>query len=189
MTTNTPPLIVSARLDLVPLSADILRLLLDHNAEAAGQVLQLSLPAELHADEALLRLRLQQLAEDPEYAPWSLRAISLRDQQKAVGYINCHTKPRDPYMQTFSPEGVEFGFEIFPPYRRQGFAREACNALMKWANQDHGITEFVLSIAPDNIPSQELAKALGFTKVGSRMDEVDGLEEVYTLAYAQADAG
>jgi RimJ/RimL family protein N-acetyltransferase len=112
----------------------------------------------------------------------------LRDQRKVVGYINCHTKPGDPYMQTFSPHGVELGFEIFPLFRRQGYAREACIALMEWANQAHRISEFVVSIAPDNRPSQGLAKSLGFIKVGSRMDELDGLEEVYTVSYTRSDA-
>jgi RimJ/RimL family protein N-acetyltransferase len=49
---------------------------------------------------------------------------------------------------------------------------------MRWAHQIHGVTRFVLSIRPDNIASQALAAGLGFVRIGSHIDEVDGLEEI-----------
>ena len=49
---------------------------------------------------------------------------------------------------------------------------------MKWACEAHGVRRFVLSIRPDNIPSQALAAQLGFVRIGSHIDEVDGLEEI-----------
>jgi RimJ/RimL family protein N-acetyltransferase len=91
-------------------------------------------------------------------------------------------------MQRFSPTGVELGFEIFPPFRKQGYAREACHTLMEWAHRHHRVSEFVVSIAPDNEPSVRLAQALGFVKVGLRMDEIDGLEIVFRLSHPSSDA-
>jgi ribosomal-protein-alanine N-acetyltransferase len=73
---------------------------------------------------------------------------------------------------------VEFGFTVFPDFRRQGYAREASLALMHWARQTHGVTKFILSIRPDNTASQALAARLGFVRIGSHLDEVDGLEDV-----------
>ena len=51
-------------------------------------------------------------------------------------------------------------------------------ALMRWAHEDHGVTRFVLSIRPDNTASQNLAASLGFARIGSHLDEVDGLEDI-----------
>jgi RimJ/RimL family protein N-acetyltransferase len=54
---------------------------------------------------------------------------------------------------------------------------------MRWARDTHGTTKFVLSIRPANAASQALAAGLGFGRIGSHIDEVDGLEEIfeYTL--------
>ena len=49
---------------------------------------------------------------------------------------------------------------------------------MRWAHQVHGVTRFVLSIRPDNTASQALAAGLGFVRIGSHIDEVDGLEDI-----------
>ena len=158
------------------------------DTEAVERILQVSIPPQWYEMQGLLRFRLQQLAEDPGYLPWSLRAISLRHQHLMVGYINCHTKPGDPYLLPFSPHGVEFGFEVFPPFRRQGYAREACLALMKWAYEEQHVPEFVVSIAPDNLPSRRLAEGLGFIQVGSHIDDIDGPEDVFRLRYPPSGA-
>ena len=62
-------------------------------------------------------------------------------------------------------------------------AREAALALMQWARDDHGITSFVVSIAPGNQASQALAAGLGFVRIGSHVDDVDGPEDVLVLDY------
>jgi RimJ/RimL family protein N-acetyltransferase len=36
----------------------------------------------------------------------------------------------------------------------------------------------VLSIRPDNTASQALAAGLGFVRIGSHIDDVDGLEDI-----------
>ena len=109
-----------------------------------------------------------------------------------VGHIGFHTGPAPDYLEPYSPGAVEFGFEVFPDFRRQGFAREASVALMQWARQTHGVQKFVLSISPGNGPSQSLAQQLGFVRIGSHMDEVDGPEDVLELrpgAHPHGDEG
>lgn len=68
---------------------------------------------------------------------------------------------------------------MFEEYRRQGFAYEAAGALMNWARTEHGVKRFVVSISPENTPSLALAAKFGFRKIGSHIDEVDGLEEIF----------
>jgi [ribosomal protein S5]-alanine N-acetyltransferase len=178
--------ICADRLDLVLLSAEVLRLTLARDVAEVERRLGFSVPLEWYDEDDFVRLRLGQIVEDPDYLPWSVRAMSLRDERLMVGYIGCHTKPADPYLKDHAPGGVEFGFEVFAPYRRRGYAREAATALMRWAHDDHGIAEFVVSISPANTPSLRLAAALGFEKVGSHIDEVDGLEDIFRLTYTEA---
>jgi RimJ/RimL family protein N-acetyltransferase len=180
--------ISSDRLDLVPLAPNILRFSLSRDELSVERLLGLSVPPYWYEEGNFIRFRLQQLTEDPTYLPWSVRAISLRAGRQMVGYTGFHTKPAHPYLKPHAANGVEFGFEVFPPYRRQGYAREACNAVMRWAHDHHKVTEFIVSISPDNIPSRRLAQSLGFERVGSHIDEEDGLEDIFRLTYRPSDA-
>jgi ribosomal-protein-alanine N-acetyltransferase len=171
--------ISSERLDLIPMTPAFLRASLQHNLREAEQQLQLSLPTEWPGGTAdVLSLRLKQLEDEPCLQPWLLRAMALRGTHVMVGHIGFHTAPGADYLLPFSPEAVEFGFSVFPSFRRRGYAREASLALMHWARHTQGVTKFVLTIRPDNTASQALAAQLGFVRIGSHVDEVDGLEDV-----------
>ena len=156
------------------------------NIIEAQQLLGAALPADWPDCQRLLELRLKQMEEDATYEPWSLRAMVLRESMHCagrtmVGHIGHHTRPGAPYLAPFSPSAVEFGFEVFPPYRRQGYAREASLAMMHWAGEVHGQRTFVVSISPDNTASLGLAAQLGFVKIGHHIDEVDGWEDIFEL--------
>ena len=98
-----------------------------------------------------------------------------------IGHIGFHTSAGAQYLEQWSPGGVEFGFTIFPPHRRKGYAREASLALMRWARGVYDVTSFVVTISPGNGPSLALAADLGFVRVGAHVDEVDGPEDVLVL--------
>ncbi len=161
-------------------------------ASLAGNIIEAqrifgdSLPADWPDCKSLLALRLKQMEEDAAYEPWSLRAMVLRATapgtgRTMIGHIGYHTRPGAPYLAPFSPSAVEFGFEVFPPYRRQGYAREASLAMMDWAGDVHGQRTFVVSISPGNTASLGLAAQLGFVKIGHHIDEVDGWEDIFEL--------
>ena len=117
-----------------------------------------------------------------------MRALVLRERRVMVGCIGFRTAPGAEYLQPYSPGGVEFGFTVYPPFLRQGYAREASKALMHWAHQVHGVTRFVMIIRPDNTASQALAAGLGFVRIGSHIDEVDGLEDILEHRLSHDDA-
>jgi ribosomal-protein-alanine N-acetyltransferase len=171
-------IIRAQRIDLVPLTPPFLRFALDDDLAAAARILGLSLPESLADLRDLFALRLHQLEAEPALQPWLLRAMALREKRMMIGHIGFHTAPGAEYLRSLVPGGVEFGFTVFSPFRRQGYAREASRALMHWAHQYHGTTRFVLSIRPDNIASQALAASLRFVRIGSHIDEVDGLEDI-----------
>lgn len=170
--------ITSERLELIPLTPAFLEAMLGQDLPKAGRLVGLLLPEGLLDSLDVMELRLQQLRADAGFQPWSLRAIALRGRGVMVGHIGCHTAPGADYLVPYAPGGVEFGFTVYPPWLRQGYAREASLALMDWAHRVHGVTKFVLSIRPDNTASQALAASLGFVRIGSHMDEVDGLEDI-----------
>lgn len=171
--------ITSSRIDLLLFTPELLALSLENDRRALEKSLQIRIPENWFVEKEIIRFRLHQLMDDPDYLPWSLRAISLREEREMVGFINCHAKPADPCLGSIAPQGVEYGFKIFPRFRRRGHALEACQAFMKWAHDNHRVPQFVLSISPKNVPSLELARRLGFARVGSHVDETDGLEYEY----------
>ncbi|HMR34476.1 MAG TPA: GNAT family protein [Geminicoccaceae bacterium] len=131
--------------------------------------LGLGIPKDWLAEKPLMAMRLQDMAEDSGYAPWSLRAIGLRSEHWMAGHIGFHGRPED--------GTVELGYTIFASARRRGFAEEAVRGMLRWA-AGNGATRYRLSIRPDNTASQALAAKLGFIKVGTRDDPVEGVEDV-----------
>ena len=178
-----PQIIRSQRLDLILLDPQALQHSLTDDLDVLQNALLVRVPADWFEEKQLVELRAQQIQCQPEYQPWSLRAITTREAQQMVGHIGFHTPPGASYLQSLAPNGVEFGYSIFPTYRRNGYAREAALAVMQWAFQQHAVSEFVLSISPDNLPSLKLAQRLGFQKIGSHVDEEDGVEDIYRLDY------
>ena len=171
-------MIHSERLDLVPLTPAFLRAMLEHDLAGAGRILGVPIPEGLLDSTDVMSLRLKQLEVDPTLQPWLLRAMVLRECCVMVGHIGFHTAPGEEYLRPYAPGGVEFGFTVYPPFLRQGYAREASKALMRWAHQFHGVARFVVTVRPDNADSQALAAGLGFVRIGSHIDDVDGLEDV-----------
>jgi hypothetical protein len=55
---------------------------------------------------------------------------------------------------------------------------------MRWAQTLHGVSAFAVTISPDNCPSLALVKSLGFVRVASHTDEVDGVEDIFLLNVA-----
>ena len=127
----------------------------------------MALPKIWPDEPDLLRLRLAQLQADPSRAPWSTRLIELKSERRAIGVAGFHAPPGGEWLQEFAPGGAEFGYTVFPPWRRQGFALEASRALMAWAERTGGVRTFALSISSENEASVGLARKLGFSKGGS----------------------
>lgn len=159
------------RLDLALLTPEQLEAL--GNGEPAMD-LEATLSEEWRHDiRWLAGMRLRQIGEHPDHAPWLLRAIVLSEGDRpAIGHINFHGPPGE--------RGVpEVGYSLLPEFHAKGYAIEAVRGLFDWARTEHGVSRFRASIAPDNERSQNLVSKLGFVKVGEQWDEDDGLEWVF----------
>lgn len=173
--------ISSARLDLILMSPEFLQASSERRQTSAEGILGVTIPPDWFDFPSLMQLRLGQMQQTPAYRPWSLRAVVLREQKRMIGHIGFHSVPDPEYLRQLAPGGLEFGYTIFPAFRRKGYALEAATALMNWASRDERVVRFVLSISPENVASLRLAQRLGFVQIGSQMDEEDGLENIYEL--------
>jgi RimJ/RimL family protein N-acetyltransferase len=183
MTDLRPQQIASPRLDLIPISVELYQALIEEDWDRAEELTGLSGMARWEGQSRFLKMRLKQLEDDPSLGEWLGRLVIVREKAALVGRIGFHTGPEPDYLRELGLEGIEFGYKIFAPFRRRGYAKEAVYALMQWARDARNVSVFVLSIAPDNNASLALAKNMGFRKVSSHVDEVDGPEDIYTLRY------
>lgn len=171
--------IQTTRLTLRSMDRQVVTACMAGDLDKAGEMLGITITDELLGHPSSLNYTLKQLDADPLYLPWGARAIV--DGQTMIGMIRFHSRPGPEYLREYAPDGVELGYRIFTPYRRQGFAFEAVKGMIHWARSEFGVRHFIASIAPDNIPSLQLAACLGFKKIGEIMDEIDGVEDIYSL--------
>ena len=170
--------IETPRLILRTLSPSALAALVAGDRAAASQLAECDLSDFPDEERGIAEVRLKDLADDPDYLPWSLRAMALKPSLAFVGHFNFHTKPAADYLKELAPGAVELGYFVMPAWRRRGFAEEAALGMMGWAAKVYGIERFVVSISPDNAPSVAMARKLGFSKIGSHIDETDGYEDI-----------
>ena len=173
--------ILTPRLTLRLMPQPFLEASVEGDVKSAQAQIGLAVHPEWFQDKSGAEFSLQQLRSDPEYLPWSSRAVCLRSTNTMVGNIRFHTRPNPEYLRPYVGEGIELGYGIFSDYRRRGIATEAIRGLIGWAAEQHGVGRFVVCISPSNVPSTALAHKIGFARVGEWQDEVDGLEIVYLL--------
>ena len=168
----------TARLDLILMTPAFFAAAIRGDQAQAAHLLGVPVPADWWPVSHHKLDRLEQARRNPALVPWLERAIVLRATQTMVGSIAFHMASEPEPVRPLGPGGVEFGYTIFAEFRRQGYATEASQALMSWAQQQ-GVTRFILTISPQNQPSLRIAAHLGFVKIGSHIDEEDGLEDIY----------
>jgi RimJ/RimL family protein N-acetyltransferase len=54
---------------------------------------------------------------------------------------------------------------------------------MDWARREHAIRHFIVSVSPTNRPSLGMAAKLGFQRIGTQIDEIDGEEYVFERVF------
>jgi ribosomal-protein-alanine N-acetyltransferase len=163
-------------LRLVPLAG--LAATAARDAGACSRLIAQQLPDEWFDEAWVFDLRLQQWKDDPAYAPWSIRAIVIKETGDIVGSINCHDRPRPFEHDGKTGTVVEMGYTVFERWRRRGIAFDAIQGMAAYARRD-GVRWARLSISPANEASLALAKKLGAVKIGSQIDDIDGPEDVY----------
>ena len=75
-------------------------------------------------------------------------------------------------------DGLELGYHIFRPYRRKGYGREACAAVLRWC-RDETEGPVYTKIDASNEASIRLAESLGFRLINRRYSESGPIYDLY----------
>ena len=164
------------------MSVPFMEALQRRDLETASHELGADVPAWLADDmQDFLVYRLAQVREDPSVRGWLGRTAVFTQEdggRHVVGSIGFHGPPEEGKL--------EIGYRVDPRYRNRGFARKSATAMYRWAHDTHGISTFVASVAPENVPSLNLIEEFGYTLIGEQMDEIDGLELVFEMNWPPA---
>lgn len=127
--------------------------------------------------------RLAALKAAPGLAPWVGRWMVRRADEKVVGDAGFKAAPGQHPRNSEISNLVEMGYFVSSEFRNQGYATEACSALVAWANGEHGVSEFQLQIDPGNAASTRVAEKLGFSYESNFLDDHTGTSlGVYRLS-------
>jgi RimJ/RimL family protein N-acetyltransferase len=98
---------------------------------------------------------------------WPLTGLGMwtiagRDDDRAIGHggIFDFLRDSDPPLTG----KAEMGWILAPEAQGQGYAREACEAMLGWFEQNHGKQDIWALISLGNEPSMKLARKLGFVR-------------------------
>jgi [ribosomal protein S5]-alanine N-acetyltransferase len=171
--------VVTPRLVLRLMEREVIDSCLAGDLQRAERLSGTEIPSELLDEPTALTYARTKLDADPQYQPWSIRAIILRANQTMVGHLRFHSCPDPDYLHPFARPAVEFGYHVFSQYRRRGYATEAAHAVMDWAWVTFGVRHFIVCVAPDNEASLAVIAHLGFARIGQHVDETDGIEHIY----------
>src|SRR3954464_949541 len=138
--------VVTPRLDLIPLSPPLVAALVAHDLDTARALASFPIDDDTFAaDDHVLGLRHAQLLADPSEEPWLYRVALLRESGRVVGRIGFHAPPD-------ADGAVEIGYSVAPAHRRQGLATEMSVGLIRWG-AEQGARTCIASVRPDNAPS------------------------------------
>ena len=170
--------VTTGRLRLVPLPLALLDAVLVGDWEQARALAPFPLTEQTFAgDRYVLELRQTQLRDDPGIEAWLYRVAVDRTSGQVVARIGFHAAP--------DADGtVEVGYSVQPEHRRLGLATEMASGLIAWG-REQGARQVRASTTPDNLGSQAVLARLGFVRTGEQIDEIDGLEWVFTLREAK----
>ena len=79
----------------------------------------------------------------------------------------------------FHPLIVELSYAIGREYQHQGYATEACRALIEYGFKEMRLSRLTNGVVPENVPSNRLCQKLGFRQVSNV--HPDGTGHVWIL--------
>ncbi len=93
-----------------------------------------------------------------EYGIW---AVVRRSDERIIGMAGVSDCDIQRWEQTHAEMQLELGYHIFRPYRRQGFAKEACRLILDYIKREYGCPVYA-SVEAENTASVRLLEKLGF---------------------------
>ena len=110
------------------------------------------------------------------YGYWGLED---RGSGRLIGIAGVTGITGDEYGDCLTEESLELGYHIFTPYRRRGYALEACRAIITYVKTELGAKSLHLKTDASNSASVHLAKRLDFILVQKDNQQ---MTELYLLS-------
>lgn len=124
-----------------------------------------------------IRQRFLNRCYQPDNAEFGFRAVELKATSQVIGQVHLEPHildrrliPGDP-PSPFGTIEVELAFAFGKPYWGQGFAYEACVALVDYAFLDLKLPRLVGGAMAENARSLALQRRLGYTATPDPLDE------------------
>ncbi|GIL40356.1 GNAT family N-acetyltransferase [Roseiterribacter gracilis] len=157
-------MISTARLDLVPLSREMMRAL-DNDRARFAELLDAEVAAAWpQADFAEVLPSIREWVErDRALEIWTYVIVLREPKRVLVGEIG-YKGPPD------SEATVEIGYALLPEARRNGYASEAVTALVRWALQRNDVLRVTAETVIGNDASERVLQRTGFRLIGIRSD-------------------
>lgn len=117
----------------------------------------------------LSRERLMRFVEEQSYDIYATRQMRLIIESRDVDMAGVAVGAVDIF--DFDPQHLRFGIGILvyaPEMRRQGYARAAVEAVLRYGREVLGVVQVWASVAEDNLPSIALFEGCGFQRAGVR---------------------
>ena len=156
--------IETSRLELVPVTAELIRLEISNPARL-GQALTAVVPAAWPPES--LRDVLESFAQELEAEPntkgfsgyyW----LSTGEKGKRPTLIGSGGFKGEP-----DADGtVEVGYSVLPEFQNKGYATEAVQGLVKWTLSQKLVLHVIAEAFPENIPSVRVLTKCDFVEVG-----------------------
>lgn len=105
-------------------------------------------------------------ALERRYAAWATRT----SPDGAQTWLNYAVRLRDGgyvgwVQATMSGDVATIGYDVFPPFWRRGYGKEACAELVRALREEHGVSRIIANVDTENVASCRLLEALGFPQV------------------------
>lgn len=109
-------------------------------------------------------------------------AVERREDGVLVGLAGVASTESAAALNEEESPALELGYHIFGAYRRQGYAKEACLAVLSWVKEEYGGQAVVFACTqPENTASGQLLKRLGFVREPAKKGQTSGRKEHWRL--------
>jgi [ribosomal protein S5]-alanine N-acetyltransferase len=170
------PRLSTPRLDLVPITLDVLEAVISNQRAKAEQLVGAVFPDDWPNEDLIARafpVAMHAVRADPTTRLWGDTLLLLRGQQRIVGSVIFHGRPSN---------GIaEVGYGIDERSRGEGLAIEGTTACVSWALTQPGIDAVQATTFPWHAASLGVIRRLGMTEIGSREHDTLGQLMVFEL--------
>lgn len=158
-------LLVTRRLELVPITVPLVEAVLEadrrRSEEILGAVMPRAWPNRALIERAFFA-SLSAIQESPDVRLWGDRVLITRGaERRVVGSVIFHGAPD-------GDGAVEVAYGVEEDSQRQGYATEATFASVEWALLQPGVEVVRAATPPWHIASQKVLERCGLERVGDR---------------------